>query len=147
MNNRVIKFRVKYTDSGANHWVYSDYDLSDFWYGYCDGQCDSETLSQSIGLKDKEGREIYEGDICKLDSHFHFENSVVGYVNYCVDRACYRLLSRLDTDIYQIDMRLLDEKAPLKEGVVSSTERTCKISCNKIEVIGNIWENKELLNA
>jgi uncharacterized phage protein (TIGR01671 family) len=155
MNKRVIKFRA--WDGKCNIMRYEKISFEELEWGVEVLDADPYyyfslpwprrfTWMQFIGLKDKEGREIYEGDICKLDAGLHFKGEVVGYVNYCVERACYRLLSSLDTDIYQIDMHFLDEKAPLREGAVYSTERTCKIACDKIEVVGNIFENKELLN-
>lgn len=74
-------------------------------------------LMQFIGLKDKKGKEIYEGDIVK---HAGWVCKVVYGENGC----CFSLVTKVgDTDLSVI------------------TEAAAK----HIEVIGNIYENPELL--
>jgi len=77
----------------------------------------------SAGLKDKNGKEIYEGDICYifLDKHQQivYNNGCLGYM------AC------TDTFISFAGNMHFEWKDSMS---------------NKIEVIGNIYENPELLN-
>lgn len=68
-------------------------------------------LIEYTGLKDKNGKEIYEGDICK---HRYYNTPVP--VNWSDGMACF----------YADDVNMSD---------------------NSLEVIGNIYENSELLEA
>ena len=89
-------------------------------------------LMQFTGLHDKNGKEIYEGDIVKVNLHnydYGFKQDEIGQIKF-VDGSFgfYREISK--TEYYFNDL---------------ATE----VGYGEIdyyEVIGNVWENKELLN-
>ena len=86
--------------------------------------CDTDTLSQYTGLKDKNGKEIYEGDI--IDSNLAYYYVIIEW-----------------------DKLGLKKKFIAKQKNVpkQKSEYFVNYKCNfsKCEVIGNIYENPELL--
>ncbi len=80
---------------------------------------DPYPLMQFTGLKDKNGKEIYEGDIVKQDANN------IGFIEY--DKGSFSVVDRPLSD-YEIGAGYI--------GDMSDTW----------EVIGNIYENPELLS-
>ncbi|WP_242300424.1 MULTISPECIES: YopX family protein [unclassified Bacillus cereus group] len=97
---------------GINWWILNNED--DNWLVCLDPQ-------QYTGLKDKNGKEIYEGDIVKLLHAAHEENEI-GKIIYRDDEAAFRIFTN-----YLLERNL---------GSLVSSE---------LEVVGNIYENPELL--
>lgn len=130
---RKIKFRGKHINSGV--WIYGDYRcrLGGVHYivdmqldpqgkeAYVLIQVDADTVGQFTGLHDKNGDEIYEGDIVAI------AGVIKGYVRY---NALY----------WRYEIAAADE--PLEnERIPSGSPKECWM------VIGNIHDNPELLKT
>ena len=84
---------------------------------------DEIELMQYVGLKDKNGKEIYEGDIVKFrfkDDREEFPD-LIGYIEYQTTFTAFRIMSNQGS--FKIDITEI----------------------KFIEVIGNIYENPKLL--
>ena len=136
--NRVIKFRAWNPKIGMSEIVSLEFAHglrlipADIDKGRNDISDDQWVLMQFTGLKDRHGKEIYEGDIVKV-SPDEGENWDVGEVIYGSYASFNVYLSKVGTGI----------KSPLLNFCVG----TMGIGCADIyiKVIGNIYENPELL--
>lgn len=127
---RIIKFRGKKIDNGewlyGYYFKYGDthnivpdrYSSKPFGYFYVH----PETVGQFTGLNDKNGKEIYEGDICKLN--FNYSNDKIGTVYF--EYGCF----------------FVDDKHPSGNLPLRSFRES---KDNIIEIIGNIHDNPSLL--
>lgn len=134
---RKIKFRGFTTNYTDNEWVYGDlihHDIDEtyimpqndkYWDIPNDGErVDKITVCQFTGLEDKNGREIYEGDILKLIDEDGSEIIVcVIFINYIGG--------------FVLKEHMRDIKYFRIEDFGESNR----------EIIGNIFENKELLKT
>ena len=85
-------------------------------------------LEQFTGLKDKNGKDIYEGDILAWHSNIYRKHDWVGLVLY---RGAGFAVQESDKSYSSPEW----------------LECACRKDANIIEVIGNIHENPELLEA
>ena len=145
---REIKFKVKADKEGD--WLYGypikcEEGIAFFVEGkYEDGAIliEEDTLCQYTGIKDKKGKDVYEGDIIKT---FHFNS---GKRNY------YLYHTVTWSDIYNgwftKHAGKLETKDNEKDGGIQLFVYLRSIygrySNNCFEVIGNIYDNKELIN-
>ena len=119
--SREIKFRAwnKWMDEMVDWEELQD----DCYHGF---ECLTDSLlevMQFTGLADKNGVEIYEGDIIRF-SEYEYCEVTTGYIRYCDDACAYCVF-------------LIGEDS---EVLMKYIEDDCLI-----EIIGNIHENPELL--
>ena len=92
---------------------------------------DEIELMQYTGLKDKNGKEIYEGDIVKVKLYKGEEEKYfVGKVEYFGSNFIVDADNDSDYHVYDLDEFGIDFKCNLED----------------CEVIGNVWEDSDLLN-
>ncbi|OCB80936.1 hypothetical protein A8O18_03935 [Lentilactobacillus parabuchneri] len=89
---------------------------------------DGLTLEQFTGLKDRNGQEIYEGDILAWHSNIYRKQDWIGLVKY---RGAGFVVQESSRSFSTPDW----------------LETACNKDANIIEVVGNIHENPELLEA
>ena len=101
-------------------------------YKMVQGEVNPDTIGQYTGLHDKNGKEIYEGDIVLYqDWEMAYEgggnDSFInkGIVEYCEDNCCFNVTERQTVDL--ADVLYKDNE--------------------DLEVIGNIYDNPELLGG
>ena len=143
---REIKFRGKRIDN--DKWVYGylfyDFDCTDkyspfitwkddsYLGGTGEEQVEPEGISQYTGLKDKNDVEIYEGDIIDFSYDMfvgNFDTFIAKGVVVFEEGAFY-------VDLFENERTTEDEAYLLYS-----------INLDELEVIGNIYENKELLEV
>jgi hypothetical protein len=120
--NRKIKFRV--WDEAGKYFLY--FNLEEIPHGCATCVAPPQ---QFTGLKDKNGKEIYEGDIIKTQIYEDWDAVPCGYCNYEVKWSLVELAWRGYTN----KMNGLYSGVNIFKDVL-------------IEVVGNIFENPELLD-
>lgn len=127
---REIEFRIRYRD---NTWYYGmpltrikndSVGFQSFDGSYYDLFADAITLGQYTGRTDKNGTKIFEGDIVKGNFPYA-EKCVVVWDN----KRCGFYLK------------------PITHWGKASTDKYYKLNSCVLEIIGNIYDNTELLEA
>lgn len=144
---REIKFRGKRVDNGE--WVYGYYwrdnsngkhkitiDLSED--NFRCHEVDPETVGEYIGLKDKSGKEIYEGDVISLEVYVSEEGTTIEHdneVKYLVPPKEDYVLGVVEFYRSGFVMTLMGDEGKVYSDIEEETI-----------IVGNIYENPELLN-
>lgn len=143
---REIIFRGKIL--GSNEWIYGD-------LRYCGGRysiypkgrkaelVQKNTIGEYTGLKDKNGNRIFEGDIiCK-----EYYRSVIKFSRTGFDGEC-GLTGFVSVEIKNKEWDYIPKGYPY-EKAYSTGEKFIEcdrcIKLNETEVVGNIYDNTELL--
>ena len=136
MKMREILFHGKRADNGE--WVEGDLLQTRYHSGHIEYQIMPqtpvssaysvlpETVGQYTGLIDKNGKRIFEGDICRFK---RFNDIYIGKIVFNVKTASFIMW-------YQPIVGTYGEKA---------TQKMLLSVCDNIEVVGNIHDNPELM--
>lgn len=118
---REILFRGKQDSNGK--WVYGDYHTDSCYIYDCKDSIAykviAETVGQFTGLCDKNGKKIFEGDIVRCKN---YHGTVEGYIGYSKSGVYFLYCISGYSDEYLFN-------------------------CTDIEIIGNIYDNPELLKG
>lgn len=140
MTQRPIKFRARPSGSAVTStmrwgesWAYSELDEAAFWLQLGRKQLNRETLGQFTGLHDKNGKEIWEGDVVTCEEPDFESEMVEGQIVF-------------DDGIFWVE-RNGETAWPINAfNHGKQLEVIGNIYEVIYEVIGNIYENPELLN-
>lgn len=137
-----IKFRGKRLDNGE--WIEGDLlRMNGHWFIFPDPapggidkyEVDPATVGEFTGLKDKNGKEIYEGDLLYLDKYPFICDGEINYlaeVDWSDDDLGFSAWYRLHKDS---SVRGISDGCP------------CPLFDGYFEIKGNIHDNPELLKG
>lgn len=153
---REIKFRA-WIDGKMNHdpILWGSHELGECWpnWAFQHQTSEGEIWMQFTGLRDKNGKEIYEGDVlrcteavhdegCSCEHCFPLRVGDVGAIKWCNDRF---LLIRPEA--------YMNGEPGEREDYCDSCAAICGLYSenheiplgSEVEVIGNIYENQDLI--
>lgn len=115
------------------------YFYCDAWDGYMEEEL---VLMQYTGLKDKNGKEIYEGDIVCFDGFMTADNSFGIEPNgYIYDEGSVHII------VWNDKLAGWDLNFEEDEEWKYKRDTRCLLIDKSCEIIGNIWQNPELLEV
>lgn len=101
-------------------------------------EVETHTIGQFTGLHDKNGKEIYEGDIVKMKEVGGYGLEYIGVVRY-YEEDCRFGIDTTTTDKFTKRLLFTDGECSFNDGKYTITYY------NEYEVLGNIFDNPELL--
>lgn len=110
-----------WTNQNGNYFIRQTIDLNGC-FTIADIEVIPETVGQYTGLKDKNGKEIYEGDIV-----INREEEVIGKITWNKEEASFYFFMLYEDGYYE-EEKLIDW-------------------ISELEVVGNIYDNPELLGG
>ena len=142
-----IKFRGKDIETGE--WIYGDliqrlgyypailttYPMDDGKVGYAEREVNEDTVGQFTTLRDKNGKEIYDGDI--IYSEFSDGSNCHCLVGWNDEEACFGLM-----DEYAFRAKQEGYNFPKFDSIMLLGFRNFG---TKFEVVGNIHDNPEMI--
>lgn len=108
---------------------------------------DEKYLMQSTGFFDKNGEEIFEGDLVKVIDTSIFGGTFVGEIVFLPTFGLYGF-NMLDTKVLKIkDFSKYSRGFLMRDfgNCFTLAESNLKKEQYTVEIIGNVWENPELL--
>lgn len=138
--NRDIEFRGMHSNKWLYGYLVKSVDDNKYYITVSTDQfyqVKKETIGQYTGLKDKNGKKIFEGDIIRLDDDYRKS------ISSC-DAKTEEELVRKDCLVGFKDGSFMFCR---NRYVIDDFDSYLWISNKYCEVIGNIYENKELLEG
>lgn len=112
-----------------NHYIYSKNFISESWFNTAKVEVIPETVGQYVGIKDKNGKKVYEGDVVSCS----YSNCEVVFGLYGVD-----------------DYKTVGFFMKVNNALFTNEEDDFIYwgfeDGDKIKVLGNVFDNPELLN-